>query len=107
TSACARIPPERYLIFRVTYRDGIPVARAEPNRQGRGPELAEGRPIHQERLSPQSSPRPPLRCPHCRLRVRLSQRERLGEEDTGRGCLGNQGGRPYAKRQVRADSLAI
>ena len=42
----------------------------------------------------------PLLCPHCRLRVRLSQWERTGEEDTGRGCLGNQGGRPYAKRQV-------
>jgi glycosyltransferase involved in cell wall biosynthesis len=27
-----------------------------------------------------------------------------GEEDTGRGCLGNQGGRPYAKRQVRGIS---
>src|SRR6266567_1523353 len=42
------------------------------------------RALGRERItpSPQSSPR--------------------GEEDAGRGCLGNQGGRPYAKRQVRA-----
>ena len=29
-----------------------------------------------------------------------------GEEDIGRGCLGNQGGRPVRKRQVRAGCLA-
>ena len=53
---------------------------------------------------PHLNPLPdPLLCPRCRLRVHLSQRERQGEEDTGRGCLGNQGGRPYAKRQVRVD----
>jgi hypothetical protein len=28
-----------------------------------------------------------------------------GEENTGRGCLGNKGGRPYAKRQVRVVRL--
>jgi rSAM/selenodomain-associated transferase 2 len=30
-----------------------------------------------------------------------------GEEDTGRGCFGNQGGRPYAKRQVRVSARQI
>ncbi len=30
-----------------------------------------------------------------------------GEEDTGRGCLGNRGGKQYAKRQVREDSKAV
>jgi glycosyltransferase involved in cell wall biosynthesis len=29
-----------------------------------------------------------------------------GEEDIGRGCLGNEGGRPYAKRQVRGIPVA-